>query len=373
MTQPDSPLLEVSGVSHLYGTSAALRDVTLEIPEGDFLSIVGPSGCGKSTLLKLMAGIISPSSGEVRFRGLPIGDLAPTEHGVLMMWQSLALFPHLNVGANVGFGLAVRGVDDATRRLRVSKALDLVELPEFESREIRSLSGGEQQRVALARALVLDPKVLLLDEPVGGLDRHLRARLIGTIRQLHHRLGVTMIMVTHEQNEALSLSTRIAVMHRGSIEQIGTPDEILNCPRTRFVGEFLGDRNVFTGHIIDVTGESATVSTAIGVLTASLPAWLPNSPAAGEKVAYVIDAHKMTIGGEHGENRLNASVEAVVTTGVLESVEFASSEAGVVKLQRPRVPGAARLAPGDRATLSWRTADAFVLPGQEGYDFSKTR
>jgi ABC-type Fe3+/spermidine/putrescine transport system ATPase subunit len=355
------PVLKVAGISQSYGHSTALRDVSFEISDGEFLSVVGPSGCGKTTLLKIMAGIISPTRGEVRFRGAPISSFSPAEHGILMMWQSLALFSHLNVADNVGFGLAIRNIEAAMRKRLVAEALALVELAGFENRSIDTLSGGEQQRVALARALVLKPAVLLLDEPVQGLDRHLRSRLIGTIRQLHHRLQITMVMVTHEQSEALSLSTRIAVMRHGRIEQIDTPDTVLHRPNTRFVAEFLGDRNVLVGRILEVRKERVLIDTSAGKFTASLPNWISYRPQPGQEVAYVIDAHNVSV-DERGENKIAATVESVIETGVSESIELANQGVSVIKCHRSRTAATDRLSIGKIVTLSWSATSAYVLP-----------
>ncbi|WP_142251419.1 ABC transporter ATP-binding protein [Bradyrhizobium sp. UNPF46] len=365
MTGASPVLLDVAGVSHAYGHSRVLRDVSVAISDGEFLSIVGPSGCGKSTLLKIMAGLIAPIAGEVRFNHRPILDLAPAEHGVLMMWQSLALFPHLSVGANVAFGLAIRKVDRQTQGRRVAEALKLVELPGFENRTIDTLSGGEQQRVALARALILSPRVLLLDEPFGGLDRHLRLRLITTLRQLHLRLGMTMVMVTHEQSEAISLSMRIAVMRDGRLEQIDTPANVLERPRSRFVAEFLGDRNVVLGHIIELAGASVRVRTEMGDLTAVLPDWLSERPSLDDEVAYVIDADKIHLGDDR-ENRLTATVEAVVKTGMTETIELSRDSTASVKLQRAAGAERPRVSPGEQVGLTWWTSDAYILSSQGG-------
>lgn len=356
-----SPLLEAANISQAYGGSTALGDVTLKIAEGEFLSIVGPSGCGKTTLLKIIAGILSPTRGEVRIRGAPISSLSAAEHGILMMWQSLALFSHLDVAANVGFGLTIRKVEAMTRKRLVAEALTLVELAGFEDRSIDTLSGGEQQRVALARALVLKPTILLLDEPVQGLDRHLRSRLIGTIRQLHHRLGITMVMVTHEQSEALSLSTRIAVMRHGRIEQTDTPDTVLHRPNTQFVAEFLGDRNVFVGRVIEVGSEMVLVDTSAGKFIAGLPSWISYRPQLGEEVAYVIDAHNVTV-DESGENKMDATIESLIEAGVSELIELSNKSASIIKCHRSRATGTDRLAIGKVVPLSWFGTDAYVLP-----------
>jgi ABC-type Fe3+/spermidine/putrescine transport system ATPase subunit len=361
MIQGAPRLLELAKVSHAYGRNTVLSDVNLSLAQGEFLSIIGPSGCGKSTLLKAMAGVLSPTTGEVRFRGRSLSTFSPIEHGILMVWQSLALFPHLDVGGNVAFGLVVRKFDTAVVRKRVATALDLVQLSGFEYRHVDTLSGGEQQRVALARALVLNPAVLLLDEPVQGLDRHLRSQLIGTIRQLHHRLGVTMVMVTHEQAEARRLSTRIAVMRRGRIDQIDVPQVIVQRPATSFVAEFVGDRNVFPGRILDVKGKVATVSTQLGTFKAMVPDWIPPLTDSDD-VVYVIDTDKLKIGERGEEHAITAVVEAIVETGVSESIELTIHGAHIIKCERAKISAVPPLILSSRVTVSWNGTDAYILP-----------
>jgi ABC-type Fe3+/spermidine/putrescine transport system ATPase subunit len=357
------PLLSLASVSHQYGRVQALADLTLELSEGEFLSIVGPSGCGKSTLLKIMSGVIPATRGDVRFRGTPLSVLSAAEHGILMVWQSLALFPHLDVAGNVGFGLSVRNVGSALRRQRVRSALELVQLSGFENRRVDTLSGGEQQRVALARALVLEPTILLLDGPLQGLDRHLRSHLIGMIRQLHRQLEITMVMVTHEQSEAMLLSTRLAVMRRGRIEQIATPDTVLRRPIKRFVAEFVGDHNVFSGRLLELKDNLATVQLPMGSFQGNLPNWIVYRPTVGDQVAYVTDAHKVIV-GDNGQHTMRATVEAIVETGVAESIDLTSEGGNVIKCQRAKTAANIPLTLRTNVVLSWNSGDAYILPNE---------
>jgi len=246
---PPDTLLELRRLSKDFATQRAVDDVSLEIPRGAFFSLLGPSGCGKTTILRMIAGFETPSSGEVWLNGRRIDALPPYQRNVNTVFQSYALFPHLTVQGNVEFGLRhnkknKKGSDDI---IRVRDVLQQVRLEAKASRRPSELSGGERQRVALARAIVLQPDVLLLDEPLSALDPQLRKQVRGELRDLQRRVGVTFLFVTHDQEEALSMSDQIAVMNAGSLEQVGTPREIYERPRTRFVADFLGAMNWIGG------------------------------------------------------------------------------------------------------------------------------
>ena len=227
-------------VGKRFGRMAAMADVSLEIPSGSFLTLLGPSGCGKTTTLRSVAGLVEPDTGRIAIGGEDVTRLPVHRRDLAMVFQSHALFPHMRVLDNVAFGLRMRGRDRADRHAAARRALELVRLAEFAERWPHELSGGQQQRVALARALVVDPRVLLLDEPFGALDRKLREAMQAELRELTRRLGITAIFVTHDQEEALLLSDRMAVMNAGRIEQLGTPAEIYEAPATRFVASFMG-------------------------------------------------------------------------------------------------------------------------------------
>jgi spermidine/putrescine transport system ATP-binding protein len=253
-----SIILELRSVSKHFATQRAVTDVSLAIPHGTFFSLLGPSGCGKTTTLRLIAGFETPTSGEVWLNGVRIDHLPPYRRNVNTVFQSYALFPHLTVQGNVEFGLRRKGAADAAMRVR--QVLDQVRLAGKESRMPAELSGGERQRVALARSLVLEPDVLLLDEPLSALDPQLRRQVRAELKDLQRRVGVTFLFVTHDQEEALSLSDSIAVMNGGMVEQIGTPREIYLRPRTRFVASFLGAMNWIEG--VGVRPEAVRMSCA---------------------------------------------------------------------------------------------------------------
>ena len=242
--------VEFDGVRKLYGETAALDDVSFTVDDGEFFTLVGPSGCGKTTTLRLLAGFETPTEGVVRFDGRDVTDVPPEARGIGIVFQSYALFPHMTVAENVGYGLRFVDTDEPTDE-RVGDLLDLVGLAGFESRAPTELSGGQQQRVALARALAPRPSLLLLDEPMSALDARLRERLRRDVRAIQRDLGVTTVYVTHDQAEALAISDRVAVMSDGRIEQVGPPEALYHRPKTRFVAEFLGENNVFEGVVRD--------------------------------------------------------------------------------------------------------------------------
>ena len=235
------------GVRRLFGDLVALDGITLELRDGEFFCLLGPSGSGKTTCLRLIAGFDRPSAGRIELHGRDVTDLPPYEREVNTVFQDYALFPHLTVGENVGYGLAVRGVARPERERRIAEALDMVRLPALAGRRPGQLSGGQRQRVALARALVNRPRVLLLDEPLGALDLKLRVEMQTELKAIQEQVGITFVFVTHDQEEALTLSDRLAVFHAGRVEQVGTPAEVYERPASRFVAGFVGASNLLEG------------------------------------------------------------------------------------------------------------------------------
>ncbi len=240
-------MLSVQAVSKYFGSHAALVETTFDIPEGEFFSLLGPSGCGKTTLLRIIGGQEVASRGKVILDGVDLTPLSPAQRPLNMIFQRLALFPHLDVQDNISFGLRLKKISETEIKKRVADALDLIELPNYAGRSVVTLSGGQQQRVAIARALVNEPKLLLLDEPLSALDEKIRQKLQIELRSLQKKLNMTFVFVTHAQEEALSFSDRIAVMKQGKIEQIGTPEEIYHRPETPFVAGFIGTSNFILG------------------------------------------------------------------------------------------------------------------------------
>ena len=249
MSTPPIPSVEVLGVTRRFGDVTAVDDVSLEIAPGEFFALLGPSGCGKTTLLRLIAGFEEPDAGMVRIHGTDVTHVPPHRRPVNMVFQHYALFPHLTVQENVGFGLRYKPLPRAEHAARVAETLALVRLTGYEKRRPDQLSGGQRQRVALARALVLGPQVLLLDEPLAALDPNLRKEVQVELKSLQRSLGITFVFVTHDQEEALSMSDRIAVMNGGKVEQVGSPVQVFESPETEFVARFLGAANVFTAEV----------------------------------------------------------------------------------------------------------------------------
>lgn len=243
-------LIRLDGISKSFGEQEVLNNISISIRENEFVTLLGPSGCGKTTMLRIIGGFESPDAGRVFFEGKDITELAPNQRHVNTVFQSYALFPHMTVGDNIAFGLRVSGKDEAYVREKVKYGLRLVNLSGFENRKIDRLSGGQQQRVAMARAIVNEPRVLLLDEPLGALDLKLRQEMQYELVRLKNELGITFIYVTHDQEEALTMSDTVIVMNNGLIQQMGTPEEIYNEPENAFVADFIGDSNIMSGRMI---------------------------------------------------------------------------------------------------------------------------
>jgi putrescine transport system ATP-binding protein len=256
------PFIRIENVTKKFGDFIAVNNVSLEIYKGELFALLGGSGCGKTTLLRMLSGFESPSGGRVWIDGQDMTDVPPYERPVNMMFQSYALFPHMTVGQNVGYGLKHENLTDAQRKDRVKHMLDLVQLTQFAGRKPHQLSGGQRQRVALARALARQPKVLLLDEPLGALDKKLREHTQFEIMNIQEKTGITFVVVTHDQEEAMTLSTRIAVMDKGFIRQTGTPTEIYEFPKNKFVADFIGSINQFAGTVKSVTRDKAIIACA---------------------------------------------------------------------------------------------------------------
>jgi spermidine/putrescine transport system ATP-binding protein len=330
------------GVTKTFGGRRAVDEVTLNIRRGEFFSLLGPSGCGKTTLMRMIAGFESHDSGLITLGGADMAGIPPHKRDVNMVFQSYALFPHLSVAENVAFGLRIARTDDVDGR--VQRALAKVNLAGYEKREPLTLSGGEQQRVALARAIVTGPRVLLLDEPLSALDLKLRKGLQEELRRLQRELAMTFVFVTHDQEEALAMSDRIAVMNRGRVEQVGTPEEIYERPATRFAAEFVGSGNFFEG-----TGDGRTVRTKDG---------LSIEAAASGDVTLLVRPEKMTINAGSG---LPARVEEVLYQGASMSIILKSGERRLL-VEDANDGALARVRVGETATVSWRPEDVLVLP-----------
>lgn len=355
VTGPDALVgVELRGISHSYGDTEVLRGVDLAVARGEFLTLLGPSGSGKTTLLRIIGGLTSPTAGAIRIDGRDVTDLAARERGVGFVFQNYALFPHQSVYENVAFPLKVRKVPSGEIPRRVAEALSLVELEGFDLRRPSQLSGGQQQRVALARALVFRPTLVLMDEPLGSLDKRLREQLQGSIRILQRRIGFTAVYVTHDQDEAFALSDRIVVMHHGRILQTGPPEEIYRRPVERFVAGFVGDLNEFVG-IVRSDGGSMVMDRDRGG-PIPLPTRCADLPP-GTEVVCGVRPERISVRREGG--LIDGAVALAAFHGsyyrVLVDVD-AHTQIHVEFRAAGRPP-----AEGDRVSLTWDPEEAMIL------------
>ena len=313
---PDKNAIEVRGVSKLFGTGegqvAALDDVSVSIRENEFFTLLGPSGCGKTTLLRLIAGFDFPTDGQIMLYGQDIAPLPPFKRPVNTVFQSYALFPHMTVGQNIAFGLEMLGKPKAEIQARVAEMLRLVRMEALKDRKTSQISGGQQQRVALARALAPSPKVLLLDEPLSALDYKLRKEMQIELKRLQHETGITFIFVTHDQEEALTMSDRIAVMSAGKILQVGSPWDIYDRPAVRFVADFIGETNFLEAQVLSAADGRATVRLSSGK---EIPATFPAGLSPQGKVTIVVRPEHARVAAPNGTSAHIGQVENVVYLG----------------------------------------------------------
>jgi ABC-type Fe3+/spermidine/putrescine transport system ATPase subunit len=351
------PLLEIAGVVKRFGRAAAVDDVSLSIEHGALFALLGPSGCGKTTLLRLVAGLERPDRGRIVIDGAEVTALPPYERPVNMMFQSYALFPHLDVAHNVAFGLRQERMDRRRRAARVAEMLALVQMAEFRARRPHELSGGQRQRVALARALAKMPKLLLLDEPLAALDRKLRSETRRELIGIQERIGTAFLIVTHDQEEALGMATRIAVMNAGRIEQIGAPADIYERPQTRFVADFVGEMNWFEGS--PATGADGAAFAVKGVALA-IP--LPRgADAAAGPAALAVRPEKIVLSPAPPPGfAIPARVAAIDYQGGVSTIRLEDREDRCVVAILPSA--AARwLTRGAAVWASWRPDDAVLI------------
>jgi spermidine/putrescine ABC transporter ATP-binding subunit len=349
--------IELRGVTKYYGSVRALDDFSFQVLAGEFFTLLGPSGCGKTTALRSIAGFVIPDAGEVFIKGDRVTALPPHRRRVGMVFQHYALFPHRTVAQNIAFGLRMQRASRHDIARRVDEALALVQLPGYGDRFPRQLSGGEQQRVALARAAVTRPTVLLLDEPLGALDKKLRERRQMELKRLQREIGITTIYVTHDQEEALTMSDRIAVMQSGRIEQIGSPLEIYERPDNAFVADFIGTTNLLRGRLIHHDGRIATVDCGGAKLRVA-----DRVPADPREVAVALRPEKVHLdAAEPFSNTLSARVTQLVYMGDTIAYSLRTDEGLELQASEPARRGAVRYTMGSRVTVSFDADTACLL------------
>ncbi|MBB5754848.1 ABC transporter ATP-binding protein [Prosthecomicrobium pneumaticum] len=349
--------VELIGVAKSYGEGPpAVARSDFSVEKGEFFSLLGPSGCGKSTTLRMIAGFVAPSSGTIRLGGEDVTALPPERRAIGIVFQNYAIFPHMTVAQNIGYGLKLRKHDKATIAAAVGRALEQVGLVGYENRSPSQLSGGEQQRVALARVIVLEPRLLLLDEPLSALDKRLRDEMRVWLKRLQHELGITTIYVTHDQDEALSLSDRIAVMSKGVVQQIGTPAEIYERPATRFVADFIGESNLFSCRVEGATGALATVA-----LDDGSKALAPATEAAGRRATLMVRPEHVLIGAADAANRYPATIEEIAYHGAHLRFTARLSPSLIVRGERVNV-GGGMPSLGERVTIGWQPESGVLIP-----------
>jgi spermidine/putrescine ABC transporter ATP-binding subunit len=356
----DDAAVRLLSASKRFGKVAALEAATLSVRRGELMTLLGPSGCGKTTLLNLVAGFLAVDAGEIEIDGKRVNDIPTYKREIGMMFQNYALFPHMSIADNVGYGLRMRGVARPDLKRRVAEALSLVQLTGVEDRRPHQLSGGQQQRVALARALVVSPKVLLLDEPFSALDRNLRASMQMEIKEIQRQLGVTTIFVTHDQGEALSLSDRIAVMFEGRIRQVGSPEEIYRRPADRFVASFVGDVNVLSGRLARVDGRAIVT---LGAARISVPGEPLARVQAGDRVDLFVRPEQLRIANTAEPIAVEGTIAAHVYQGgyvnlYLEAPEVCTTRILVRSLEPDAV---SRWPTGTRIGISIADSDAMAF------------
>ncbi|WP_137392184.1 ABC transporter ATP-binding protein [Rhodoligotrophos defluvii] len=358
--QASAPLIRFVDVTKRFGTLAAVDGLDLDIDAGTFVAIMGPSGCGKTTTLRMLAGLEAPTSGRILFNGADITHQKPWERNMPMVWQSLALFPFLDVLGNVTFGLKMSGLAKAERDGRAMRWLERLGIAPLAHANIGKISGGQAQRVALARALVTEPNVLLLDEPLSALDAHLVVRMQAELTKLQKELGITFVYVTHSQSEAFAMADRVVIMNEGRIQQNGTPREVFRRPANRFVAEFVGTNNIIEGRVAALSGGMATVETTLGSFQAPAGAGL----AVGRAVDLVISADRVRLARVKPEDIAAVPVTVISEqfVGTMVTVHLDAGTERNIRVQMPQHAfDALDLTRGDRLYASWLAEDALLL------------
>ncbi len=350
--------LECNNIVKQFETFTAVDDVSFSIPKGSFFSILGPSGCGKTTLLRMIAGFYEPDQGDIIIKDKSVLNVAPNKRPVNMVFQHLALFPMMNVAENIGYGLRRRKMPKAEIDVKVQEALERIGLPDAGSKQVDQLSGGQKQRIAIARCMVLDPDVLLLDEPLGALDLKLREHMKVELKQLQAQFDTTFVYITHDQSEALVMSDQVAVMNHGKFEQVGSPEELYYNPKTAFVAGFVGDSNRWRGRVLDSDKKSTKVETDSGLIMQ-----VANSqtiPKKGDAVDIFvrpesITLHKNDTGMTNLDNSISGTVSSILFNGANSRSILKTGSGEEIVVTLPQTGEYGHLKAGDKMKLHWRT------------------
>ena len=354
--------VSLSGLEKSYDRVGAVNGVSLDIRSGEFLTLLGPSGSGKTTTLMMIAGFETPTKGDIAIDGASVVAMPPHKRNIGMVFQNYALFPHLTVAENIGFPLKQRGMPKAERSRLVGEALELVHLPGYGGRYPRQLSGGQQQRVALARAIVFQPRLLLMDEPLGALDKQLRENLQLEMRRLHADLGITFIYVTHDQEEALTMSDRIAVMNEGLVAQVGSPEDLYDRPTSRFVAGFIGESNFLPATVRGMEDDVVVAECEGSIIRALCPARRAN----GDKVTLTTRPERLRFadtlnGSADAHNRIAVTVTEAVFAGERCRYMLQGADGTVIVLKEPSSAAIRRRSVGERAEIAWSVADTILV------------
>ncbi|MFI0842557.1 ABC transporter ATP-binding protein [Mesorhizobium sp. IMUNJ 23232] len=351
--------VDLDSVCADFGTFRAVDRVTVHIRAGEFFSFLGPSGCGKTTILRMISGFISPTEGAITIGGQDMRGIRPNQRPTALIFQNLALFPLMPVWENIAFGLEVRGIDKKRRRDKAEELLRLVDLPGAADKAVSQLSGGQKQRVAIARALAVEPKVMLLDEPLSALDLKLRQHMRAELRAIQKRTNVTFIYITHDQGEALAMSDRVGVMSHGRLQQVAVPQDIYNNPVNGFVASFVGENNIFSGRIGHMSGSAAEFETSAGTFKATVG---PNAKTASTSKLYVRPEHARLVGKPtNGENAIPVEISDVAFEGNFISIQ-ARDQGGRVLVAEARNDGSSAVpALGEKLHLVFDPERAVIL------------
>ena len=356
--------LHLKNVSKLFGETRAVDDVTLDVKEGELFFLLGPSGCGKTTCLRVIAGFYRPDGGELYFDDRLMNDVPPHKRNIGMVFQNYALWPHMTVYENVEYGLNVRKLAGDIKKERIGRVLEIVRMEKYANRNPNQLSGGQQQRIALARALVIEPDVLLLDEPLSNLDAKLRLMMRQEIKRIHSEAGITSVYVTHDQKEALSLADRMAVMRDGKITQIGTPRDIYNFPMNSFVADFIGETNFLQGKLKAESGGELIIETPVGEIRATLT---NVKFSVGDSVLCSIRPESINVSDDPAENKPNcfeATISSVTYLGDVEEYWLDMDKSPKIHATLYN-PGQYERQAGDRVYISFQPQDAVPLPTED--------